>query len=408
MAKTNKRRHLRREFQVLLPAALIVLGLFLIKTFSFTEPPVYTRQTHTVAELPSQVNRILWRKETVTTSASMFITGDALVQIECIDQSRTGEDTYDWSYLMDGVTAPAAGYDIAFYNQETILGGDYLGITVFPHFNCPQSFGDYMVSRGFNLVSTANNHSLDKGEEAIVNSDAFWKEHSNVVTSGLNTSQEQRQEIAVHEINGITYAFTAWTYGMNGYETLPGHEYMVNCYRGHEEELLSWVRSAKEKADIVIVSMHWGEEYTPDPDDEQKQLARQLSDAGADIIIGNHPHNIQPVEWINGRTLCFYAMGNLVNSQDVLPATTWEEVNTGMAAGLTIEKTIKPDDTVVLEIKDLKVDLLFTAYEGEFENIHSVFYRDVDPELFPDKDSFYQKMVDEVIHRYDSSISVGF
>ena len=407
MTNKRKQRHLRKEFQVILPAVLIVFGFYLIKTFSFTEPPVYTKQPHT-AEQIDRTAKVLMRKEPIVSSATMFIAGDALVQIECIDQSRTGEDTYDWSYLMDGSTAPASQYDLAFYNQETILGGDHLGITVYPHFNCPQSFGDYMASRGFNLVSTANNHSLDKGEEGILNSIEFWKKYPDIVTAGTNESQQQREEIAVHEVNGITYAFTAWTYSMNGYETTPGHEYMVNCYRGHESELLNWVRNAKQKADVVIVSMHWGEEYTPDPNDEQLHLAQQLSDAGADIIIGNHAHNIQPIQWINGRTLCYYALGNLVNSQNVVDDTTWEEVNTGMASTLTIEKTIQPDDSVDIVIKDVKAELLFTSYEGEFQDIHSVYFQDVSSDLFKDKDTFYQKMIDEVVHRYDSSIQIGF
>lgn len=404
MAK-RKSRHLRKEFQVILPLALIIAGVFMISKFSFTEEPVYTKQER---PLEHTEKNILWRGEPQITTASMYILGDALVQIECIDQARQEDGSYLWDGEMDGIANPAANYDLAFYNQETILGGDHLGITVFPHFNCPQSFGDYMVSKGFNLVSTANNHSLDKGEEAIVNSDTFWKGHPEVVTSGLNVSEEQRHEIAVHEVNGITYAFTAWTYGMNGYETEPGHEYMVNCYRDHEQELMNWVREADQKADIVIVSMHWGVEYTADPDNEQLSLAQQLADAGADIIIGNHPHNIQPVQWLNnGKTLCYYAMGNAINSQDVLEDTSWEEVNTGMASSLVIEKTVQPNGTVEIAIKDVKIDLIFTAYEGTFENIHSVFYKDIEEGLFPDKDAFYQKMIDDVVHRYDSSFQIG-
>ena len=404
MTKPKKRR-LRKEFQFILPFSLIIVGFFLIRTFSFSEPAVYNKVEHEAQKLEYKA---LFRTEKITETASMFIVGDALVQIECIDQSRTGEDTYDWSYLMDGTANAAADYDIAFYNQETILGGDYLGITAYPHFNCPQSFGDYMISKGFNLVSTANNHSLDKDEEGIENSEAFWKAKTGVVEAGLNTSESEREEIDVHEVNGITYAFTAWTYNTNGYETSPGHEYMVNTYRGHEQEMLDWVSRAKEKADIVIVSMHWGDDYTDEPNDEQMQLARQLSDAGADIIIGSHPHNIQPVQWINDRTICFYSMGNLVNSQNVVSDTTWEDVNTGMAASLVIEKTIDVDDTATVAIKDVKTDLLFTSYTGSFENIHSVFYKDIDPAVFPDKDAFYQKMANEVIRRYDSSITVGF
>lgn len=398
-------RHLRREFQVILPLALIIAGFFMIRKFSFTEEPVFTKQAKPQEHTEKN---ILWNGEPEVTSASMYILGDALVQLECSDQARQEDGSYVWSGEMDGVANPAANYDIAFYNQETILGGDDLGITGYPHLNCPQSFGDYMVSKGFNLVSTANNHALDKGEEAIVNSDSYWKGHPEVVTSGLNVSEEQRHETAVHEINGISYAFTAWTYGTDDYETEAGHEYMVNCYRDHEQELLDWVKEADQKADVVIVSMHWGTVYTADPDEEQTSLAQKLADAGADIIIGNHPHNIQPVQWLNdGRTLCYYAMGNMINSQDIPENSTREEINTGMASSLVIEKTVQPDGTVDIVIKDVKIDLIFTAYEGSFENIRSVFYKDIGEDVFPEKDAFYQKMIDEVIHRYDSSFQIG-
>ena len=403
MAK--KTRHLRKEFQVILPMVLIIFGAFLIHTFSLKEEVVCNKQERTAET--ENIN-ILWTAEPQVTSASMYILGDALVQIECINQAEQDDGSYYWDEEMDGVADPASGYDIAFYNQETILGGDHLGMTVYPHFNCPQSYGDYMVSKGFNLVSTANNHTLDKGEEGILNSIEFWKEKSGVVTSGTNSSDAERKEIAVHEVNGITYAFTAWTYGINGYETEPGHEYMVNCYAGHENELLSWVQEADQKADVVIVSMHWGTEYTPDPDDEQLELAQKLADAGADIIIGNHPHNIQPVQWLNGgKTLCYYAMGNMINSQDVLPATTREEVNTGMASSLVIEKTVQPSGAVDVVIKDVKIDLIFTAYDEDFTNIRSVFYKDLPEDSFPDKDSFFPEMINDVVHRYDNSFTIG-
>ena len=340
-------------------------------------------------------------------TASLFMIGDALVQVNNSADALQYDGSYDWAPQMDGITDLAADYDLSFYNQESILGGDELGITPFPHFNCPQSFGDYMISRGFNLVSTANNHSLDKGPEGIEGSDAYWKKHPEVITDGTYISQEEHDASIIHEINGITYAFTAWTYDMNGNLCPVGREYMVNQYRGFENEMLDTVAAADKEADFVIVSIHWGSEYTHNPDEEQIRLAQQLADAGADLIIGNHAHNIQPVEWLNdGKTLCYYAFGNAINGQDFPDYTTYDDVNTGMASSLVLSKTVLPDGTVTCEIKDVKIDLLYT-WNINYEEFHSVWYQDLSYDIFPGKDSFYQSMIDNVVHAYDSSFEIG-
>lgn len=341
-------------------------------------------------------------------SASLFMLGDALVQVNNSDYARQPDGSYDWQPMMDGITNYAKGYDLSFYNQECILGGDELGITPFPHFNCPQSFGDYMISKGFNLVSTANNHSLDKGAEGIEGSDVYWKAHPEIITNGIFVSQEEHDASIIHEINGIKYAFTAWTYDMNGNLCPEGRGYMVNQYRGFEDELLDTVRKADQEADFVIVSMHWGTEYTHVPDAEQLSLAQQLADAGADLIIGNHAHNIQPVEWLNnGNTLCFYALGNLINGQDFPDYTTYDDVNTGMGAALTLKKTVSPDGTVSTSIDDVRIELLYT-WTNNYETFGSVWYDDLDDSIFPGHESFEQSLIDNVVHAYDDSFAIGF
>jgi poly-gamma-glutamate synthesis protein (capsule biosynthesis protein) len=182
---------------------------------------------------------------------------------------------------------------------------------------------------------------------------------------------------------------------------------MVNQYRGFENEMLDTVAAADKEADFVIVSIHWGTEYTHNPDEEQIRLAQQLADAGADLIIGNHAHNIQPVEWLNdGKTLCYYAFGNAINGQDFPDYTTYDDVNTGMASSLVLSKTVLPDGTVTCEIKDVKIDLLYT-WNINYEEFHSVWYKDLSYDIFPGKASFYQSMIDNVVHAYDSSFEIG-
>jgi poly-gamma-glutamate synthesis protein (capsule biosynthesis protein) len=171
--------------------------------------------------------------------------------------------------------------------------------------------------------------------------------------------------------------------------------------------MLDLVASVDSLADFVIVSIHWGTEYTHNPDEEQLRLAQQLADAGADLIIGNHAHNIQPVQWLNnGQTLCFYALGNLINGQDFPEWTTYDDVNTGMGASLSLNKTVNPDGTVDLSISDVKIDLLYT-WTNNYESFGSVLYKNLDDSIFPGYQAFYQHLIDDVVHAYDDSFEIG-
>lgn len=136
--------------------------------------------------------------------------------------------TYDFTPLLNRVGTIASPYDLEYYNQETILGGDDLGIHGYPQFNGPQAYGDAMVNYGFNLVSPANNHSLDMGVTGVNNSLNYWKSKSGVVTSGAYASEADRQAITIHEVNGIKYAFFSWTYGMNGLQP-PKRSAVYDC-----------------------------------------------------------------------------------------------------------------------------------------------------------------------------------
>ena len=336
-------------------------------------------------------------------SFTMFMEGDLLYQLGCLHAAEKEDGTYDYASQLDTITAPASSYDVSFYNQEVPLAGEELGLTPFPHFNAPYSLGDYMVSRGFNLVSKANNHSLDKGPQGVDNSNAYWKTKTNVITAGTNSTQEERDTTPVFTVNGIKVAFTAWTYGMNANVNPDDRPYLVNCYRGHEQEMLDDVTKAKQNADVVIVSMHWGDEYHSSPNEEQLTLAQQLSDAGADIIIGNHAHNIQPIQRINNHTICFYALGNMFSSQEVLPGTTLQNINTGMAASLTVTK--KPDGTV--EISEPKVDLLYTWNIDNYKEVYATWYKDLTDDIMPDHEAYYQNYISSVVKAMDPNVTIG-
>ena len=292
----------------------------------------------------------------------------------------------------------AEPFDLAYYNQETILGGTELGLSGFPEFNSPQEFGSYMVKRGFNLVSTATNHCLDRGLDGIRASRAFWDAQQDVITDGTNTSQEQQDTVAHMTVNGISIALVSYTFSTNNIE--PEHPWEVNTYMGHVDDMLAKVKVAQDQYDCVIAAMHWGTEYSKDVNQEQLDLSQRLADAGADIIIGNHPHVIQPFKWINGHTPCFYAMGNLISTQ------TDTENLIGMIGALDI---IKKDDGSV-EIQNVRADLTYTLMDGTYPdlrtNIRTVPFRQVTTDQLPEKDALYQEYTN-IITSMDPNIKIG-
>ena len=119
-----------------------------------------------------------------------------------------------------------------------------------------------MMDLGFNLVSLANNHTLDRGEQAILNSLDYWS-NQNALTAGSYSSFDDREELRVREINGIRYTLLSYTYGTNGIPVPEGKEYLVNVYT--DEMLTEDIAKARGEVDVLMVAMHWGEEYTHEP-----------------------------------------------------------------------------------------------------------------------------------------------
>ncbi len=227
--------------------------------------------------------------------------------------SQSGEDReYDFRPIYSEVQDIIEGADVAFINQETVMTGGEL--SYYPNFNSPQQVGLDLVDIGFDVVNIANNHMLDKGGDGLLKTVEFWQEQP-VLTIGVYDGDFQRAEII--EKNGVKIAFLSYTYGTNGGGVAKNSELKIPYVKTADIE--KEVENARENADFVIVSVHWGEEGKFQPSSEQKELAKRLADSGVDVILGHHPHVIQPVEWVEGengnRTLCAYSLGNFAAEQ---------------------------------------------------------------------------------------------
>ena len=246
---------------------------------------------------------------------SLAAVGDALIHKGVYSAAVIKGGGYDFRPMLRLVKSRISPHDVAFYNQETILGGTKLGLSTYPRFNSPREVGDAFLDGGFNLVSLANNHTLDRGEKGVLASLEYWKDKKGVVTAGSSLTAEKEKEIRFFRVNGISCAFLAYTTATNGLKAPEGKGHYVSLYT--PEKARNDVARAQKKADVVIVSMHWGSEYVFAPTAEQKKIAEHLASLGVSIVLGHHPHVVQPVAMVKS-TLVVYSLGNFLSSQKEL------------------------------------------------------------------------------------------
>lgn len=256
------------------------------------------------------------------TIINLVATGDVMCHTTNFNAAYDSTSkTYDFSPVFANIAKHIEKADIAIGNLETTFAGEDRGYTGYPTFNSPDSLGQALKDIGIDILSTANNHSLDKGYTGIVSTlDKLDQLEINHV--GTSRSKEEQSEILVKDIKGIKIAFLSFTYGTNGIPVPVGKEYSVNLIE--EELILNQIELAKEQeVDLICVSMHWGVEYSQEQSEDQEQLANYLFNHGVDIIIGNHAHVIEPmqkktIKLENGEekdVFVVYALGNFISGQ---------------------------------------------------------------------------------------------
>lgn len=324
--------------------------------------------------------------------AKMIMVGDALIHSGVYMDAGKSDGTYDFKPMLQYIKPIVSKYDLKYYNQETILGGKELGYSTYPQFNSPDEVGDAFLDAGFNLVSLATNHTMDKGEVGVLNSVNYWKSKKNVVYSGQWSSWDERNEVHVYKVNGISYAFFSYTTWTNGLETPSGKEYLNNVYS--DEKAANDIAKVRDLVDVVIVAMHWGTEYSLGVSSSQEYIANYLSSLGVDLIIGSHPHVVEPVEYINdGRTFVIYSLGNFISAQVGMDRLT------GLMMEVTIKKTVNVDDTVTISIENPKAELTYT-HTDNYTNFRVYPYAKLDNTLLPNYMSYYEYYKGIVSSRY--------
>jgi poly-gamma-glutamate capsule biosynthesis protein CapA/YwtB (metallophosphatase superfamily) len=329
---------LMKKFLFLFTSLTIILSFFVLTNTE--EPHDDDFQVEDTSD--SDNNVIPTKVDDKTSTASLSAIGDVLIHDRVYNPAHIGNGKYNFVPHLKQVKPYIGEADITVANQESMIGGTEIGLSSYPSFNSPHEVGDVLKNSGVDIVTLANNHTLDRGEDAIQSAIAHWNKIGMHYT-GSYVSSEDQMKIRTIEKKGIIFSFLAYTYGTNGIKIPDGKQYLVNLI--DENKIKKDISTAKGISDVVVVSLHFGKEYQRLPNEEQVQLANQLAQTGADIIIGHHPHVLQPMEWIKRddgrRTLVAYSLGNFFSGQ------TEDYKDIGGIMKIKVEKIVKNDETII-------------------------------------------------------------
>ena len=324
------------------------------------------------------------------TYLSIVAVGDNLIHHPIFEASYA-DGRYDFHYIFDHIREYILPADIAFINQETVLGNEELGFSGWPLFSSPPEIGTAIAAAGFNVINHTNNHTLDRGAEGVMSSIEYWDNYNDVYYLGIHRSEEERRNRQVIiSMNDITVGFLGYTYGLNGIPLPAGRPYLVSLI--DRSTIAAEVRALRPHCDYLVVSMHWGNEYAFNFNREQEELAAFLAELEVDLVIGHHPHVLQPMQIVirpDGRPMpVFYSLGNFLSSH----ANTTKEALLGGIMYVRISKDA--EEVSIEEIGLIPIITHFDAarlnfgiyplheYTGELAARH--WRRRNDPEMTPE------------------------
>lgn len=306
----------------------------------------------------------------------MIAFGDNLIHKELYKAAGSEEGKYCFDGMFAHITDEIKGADIAIINQETMLVPQHSMVSSFPAFGSPKEVGDAVAAAGFSVVTHASNHTLDKGNAALQSTVKFWRtKYPDITVTGIHDSREDQKKIRVVTRNGIRIAILNYTEKLN-FKRIPSDApYCIDVMKKNRKKMIrEQIKEAKRKADFVLVMPHWGCEYLYEPIRSQKKWAKFFAECGANLIIGTHPHVIQPKEVIqttDGRNVpCIYSLGNYISCQ------VKQGTMLGGMAEILLEKTA---DQVV--VKKAEIVPLVTHTDQKFSYFTTYFLKDYNDEL---------------------------
>jgi len=298
---------------------------------------------------------ILKKVDFSNAKVTMIATGDIMFHSPQLKGAYDKDtDSYNFDSTFKHIEKYIKNADIALGNFETVTAGSERGYRGYPTFNTPKSVVRTLNDIGFDILSTANNHSLDEGKRGIIETINNIKDHG---IDNIGTYIEPNNEILVKNINEINIGFLSYTYGCNGLESRLTEDelsYMVNII--DEDKIKNDIIKADSLGvDMTTVFIHWGNEYQREPSQVQKDLAIKMIEWGADIILGSHPHVIQKSEMIEHEgenKFVVYSMGNFISNQrrETLTNSNRNFTEDGVMVEVQLEKDFGEGKTVIKEV----------------------------------------------------------
>lgn len=311
---------------------------------------------------------------------NLIMVGDILLHTPVEESALQEDGSYCFDKIFENTREELQAADLALVNQEVILGGEELGISGYPAFNAPYAVGDALVEAGFDVVCHGTNHALDKGKKGILNCLTFWEDnYPEVGVLGIHDRAEEEDEIYIYEQNGISIAILNYTYSTNGIAMPADMPYAVDML--NQEKVLEDIRLAEEQADFTIVCPHWGTEYRLEADSSQEKWTQLFLENGVDLVLGTHPHVIEPIEWVKdeetGREmLVYYSLGNYVN----WTSSSGEGIANRMVGGMA-QVTIGQNEDGKVFIEDYGVEPVVAHLEEGVNGVTVYFLDEYTEEL---------------------------
>lgn len=322
--------------------------------------------------------------EAPTPEYKIIMVGDVLLHTPVEESCLQSDGSYDYDSLFAQTRDEITAADLALVNQEVIIGGADLGISGYPCFNADFSLCDSLVETGFDVICHATNHAMDKGRAGLVNCAEYWKEqYPQITVLGIHdtadTSTSCGADPAIIELGDLRIAVLNYTYGTNGISLPADMPYAVDLL--DEEQVAADIQRAEEMADFTIICPHWGTEYRLTPDASQEKWTKLFVENGADLVLGTHPHVIEPIEWVTDEEsdhemLVYYSLGNFVN----WTSGTGEGVANRMVGGMA-EVTLTKNEEGEVEIADYGVKPLVSHVTSGPGGVTTYFLKDYSEEL---------------------------
>ena len=302
--------------------------------------------------------------------------GDNLYHGALYYRQRMAGNGYNFDTYYDGTREYSENADLAYINMETICNGDeHYELSSYPLFNGPKEVIDAVYNAGFDWWSISSNHSLDTGANGLLEQlNTIHEKYPDIITTGSHTSLEDKNTPIVKEINGIKVGFLGYTYGLNGLIVPEDKEWLISLI--DKDQMKIDMEALSKVSDIQMVAMHWGVEYSTSISEEQKALTKYLNELGAEVIIGTHPHVIEPAEIYHGEnqdTLVYYSLGNYTSAQDVAPRMV------GGMASFTVNYDPNTFETTFTDVKFIPT---VTWFDGGFNDWKTYTLADYNNDLY--------------------------